>query len=191
MRRYPHRVSPFGNPRIKACLTAPRGLSQPGYVLLRLSAPRHPPYALCSFYNARPDSIESSCSVVNVPRNGRHTSGPRAHWPGVGLSPHSSPSVPTSRSLVPGPGGGEGVRTPGLLRAREALSQLSYTPRSLGVGCQGSGTTNRGPEVRTNLQRLTPGLVLWPPTPSSRPPRWAFVVSNHRPRSYQDRALTS
>ncbi len=25
----PDRVSPFGNPRIKACLTAPRGLSQP------------------------------------------------------------------------------------------------------------------------------------------------------------------
>ena len=26
---YPGRVSPFGHPRIKACLTAPRGLSQP------------------------------------------------------------------------------------------------------------------------------------------------------------------
>ena len=26
---YPRRVSPFGNPRIKAYLTAPRGLSQP------------------------------------------------------------------------------------------------------------------------------------------------------------------
>lgn len=28
-RHYPSRVPPFGHPRFKACLTAPRGLSQP------------------------------------------------------------------------------------------------------------------------------------------------------------------
>ena len=40
------RVSPFGNPRIIACLAAPRGLSQPRNVLHRFSAPEHPPCTL-------------------------------------------------------------------------------------------------------------------------------------------------
>ena len=42
----PGRVSPFGNPRIVACLAAPRGLSQPYYVLRRFLAPDHPPCTL-------------------------------------------------------------------------------------------------------------------------------------------------
>ncbi len=42
----PQRVSPFGNPRIDARLTAPRGLSQPCHVLLSLLMSRHPPYTL-------------------------------------------------------------------------------------------------------------------------------------------------
>ena len=41
-------VSPFRNPRIKACLAAPRGLSQPRHVFHRFLAPKHPPYTLCS-----------------------------------------------------------------------------------------------------------------------------------------------
>ena len=41
-----HRVSPFGNLRIKACSAAPRSLSQLRYVLHRHKKPRHPPYAL-------------------------------------------------------------------------------------------------------------------------------------------------
>jgi hypothetical protein len=40
------KVSPFGNPRIKAYLAAPRGLSQPDDVLHRFFESRHPPYAL-------------------------------------------------------------------------------------------------------------------------------------------------
>ena len=43
------RVPPFGNPRIKACLAAPRGLSQPCHVLHRCVESRHPPYALAEF----------------------------------------------------------------------------------------------------------------------------------------------
>ena len=35
------------------------------------------------------------------------------------------------RHPVQAVGGDEGIRTPGLLRAREALSQLSYIPRML------------------------------------------------------------
>ena len=40
------RVSPFGHPRISACLPAPLGFSQVNDVLHRLSTPRHPPCAL-------------------------------------------------------------------------------------------------------------------------------------------------
>ena len=43
------KVSPFGNLRIKAYLTAPRSLSQFNHVLHRLLLPRYPPYALSSF----------------------------------------------------------------------------------------------------------------------------------------------
>ena len=46
-------VSPFGNPRIKVCLSTPRGLSQTDSVLHRLLVPRHPPYALNSFSSPR------------------------------------------------------------------------------------------------------------------------------------------
>ena len=42
------RFPDLGHPRIIACLAAPRGLSQPSHVLLRLWTPRHPPYTLCS-----------------------------------------------------------------------------------------------------------------------------------------------
>jgi hypothetical protein len=52
MVRYdPYRVAPFGNPRIKAWLAAPRGLSQLPHVLLRLLMPRHPPDTLSSLGN--------------------------------------------------------------------------------------------------------------------------------------------
>ena len=37
-------------------------------------------------------------------------------------------------SITAIPGGGERVRTDGLLRARQALSQLSYTPNMVGLG---------------------------------------------------------
>lgn len=39
-------VSPFGDPRIKACLAAPRGLSQLTTSFIGLLLPRRPPYAL-------------------------------------------------------------------------------------------------------------------------------------------------
>ena len=41
-------VSPFGYLRIKACLSAPRSLTQTYHVLHRLLVPRHPPCALNS-----------------------------------------------------------------------------------------------------------------------------------------------
>ncbi len=45
--------------------------------------------------------------------------------------------IPKIRCSIVWPGGGERVRTDGLLRARQALSQLSYTPVS---GVRGQGT---------------------------------------------------
>ncbi len=46
------------------------------------------------------------------------------------------PSLTSYSLLVTETGGGERVRTDGLLRARQALSQLSYTPKDL-VGLDG------------------------------------------------------
>jgi hypothetical protein len=59
-------------------------------------------------------------------------------------------------------GGAGGTRTPDPLLAKEVLSQLSYGPTEL---------------LAVSYQLL----AIW----------WAMVDSNHRPRSYQDRALTS
>ena len=42
-------VAPFGNLRVKVCLTTRRSLSQFNHVLHRLLLPRYPPYALSSF----------------------------------------------------------------------------------------------------------------------------------------------
>src|SRR5947199_10385901 len=47
----PRWVAPFGDPRIKAWLAAPRGLSQLPHVLRRLLMPRHPPDTLSSLGN--------------------------------------------------------------------------------------------------------------------------------------------
>ena len=68
-------------------------------VLHRLLAPRHPPIALNYLAFAR-----KSHPLFNCQRSVRA----------------GSVQSPT--------GGGERVRTDGLLRARQALSQLSYTP---------------------------------------------------------------
>ena len=53
------RVSPFGNPRIIACLAAPRGLSQPRNVLRRFLAPEHPPCTLISLTTITPSLCNS------------------------------------------------------------------------------------------------------------------------------------
>jgi hypothetical protein len=50
-----------------------------------------------------------------------------------------------------GSGGGERIRTDDLLRARQALSQLSYTPQFKVVGLVGvEPTTSRLSGVRSN-----------------------------------------
>ena len=70
-------------------------------------------------------------------------------------------------------GGAEEIRTPDLRRAKAALSQLSYGPFSAAHAAFVQSTS-------------------WPSWSPAKPGQWwAMVDSNHRPRSYQDRALTS
>ena len=204
-------------------MTAPRGFSQTGYVLLRLLAPRHPPYALSSFSREYP--AFPSCSVCNVPPHPPPLHKPPAIYPPslprtspritpsrkltrgnspqlarltanyqrplqprlrctqpTGCSPISCQVTPVTQALVtpvtPGNPGGEGIRTPDLLRAREALHQLSYAPMS----------------THHPRESLHPCSFRYPGADSTRVgtprvTRWAFVDSNHGPRSYQDRAL--
>jgi hypothetical protein len=71
-------------------------------------------------------------------------------------------------------GGGERDRTDDLLLAKQALSQLSYTPFA-GTRSQVSGTKNI----------LIPGAWLLIPG------WWAREDLNLRPHAYQARALTS
>ena len=87
---------------------------------------------------------------------------------------HSAPGL---QAVV---GGAEEIRTPDLRRAKAALSQLSYGPLvwppEASSGPFFASAEAASPDRRTCL--LDEG---W----------WAMVDSNHRPRSYQDRALTS
>ena len=91
---YGQSVSRFGDPRFNACFGY-AWLFAVSRVLLRRTAPRHPPCAL-SFVSF------GCCVVVKV--------------------------------LLQGNGGDEGSRTPDLLRAKQALSQLSYVPMLVGIG---------------------------------------------------------
>ena len=68
----PYRVAPFGNPRIKAWLAAPRGLSQLPHVLLRLLMPRHPPDTLSSLGNVLSEPV--SRPLNPLPRRSREFS---------------------------------------------------------------------------------------------------------------------
>ena len=68
-------------------------------------------------------------------------SAPPARFPD-GVSPNASPSVAHPRRSAGG--GGERIRTDDLLLAKQALSQLSYTPVS-GIRKQGSGIRSSDP----------------------------------------------
>jgi hypothetical protein len=92
------------------------------HVLHRLPTPRHPPIALISL------------TIFLYPNKDKKTKNPYS------LFKEQKKSF----------GGGERVRTDDLLRARQALSQLSYTPKKL-VGLVGiEPTTSRLSGVRSN-----------------------------------------
>ena len=126
-------------------------------VLLRLLMPRHSPYALISLIFLRIGSNNLSIAWVLFLINPLKLQQSDTYYPfafiwfDVSFSPRiyslcsfqgtlvgsSGFEPPTSRlsgvrsnqlSYEPIPGGDERVRTDGLLLARQALSQLSYTP---------------------------------------------------------------
>ena len=74
-------------------------------------------------------------------------------------------------------GGGERIRTDGLLRARQALSQLSYTPqRLMRIWIADFGIVVVFKSKIRNLK----SEIAW----------WAWMELNHRPHAYQACALT-
>ena len=81
---------------------------------------------------------------------------------------------PLERGGEPLESGGERDRTDDLLLAKQALSQLSYTPAPHGAQEPGDQVTDADP------RRLVPG-----------PEWWAREDLNLRPHAYQARALTS
>jgi len=107
---------------------------------------------------------------INKPATDRSPSRMALHaeFPAPQRAPRHRP-VPLR--LVPPTGGGERDRTDDLLLAKQALSQLSYTP------C--AGTRSHGSGAR---HFLVPRLV---------PEWWAREDLNLRPHAYQARALTS
>jgi hypothetical protein len=90
------------------------------HVLLRPLAPRHPPCALSSLFATKALRDQTFCSVFKVPL---------AAW----RLASASITRETHASRQIDPYGDEGTRTPGLLRAREALSRLSYIPFLVGL----------------------------------------------------------
>jgi hypothetical protein len=127
------------------------------HALLRLLAPRHPPYALINLTRDA-EKLKFSRIVQLLTCTLVHQTAKR---PGIPSRPHQPPQIcPTHRTILFQPvgklltykldtllvqsvylnrpflssasGGDEGIRTPDLLRAREALSHLSYIPRSGG-----------------------------------------------------------
>ncbi len=115
-------VSPFGHQRITGCSAPPRRISAPYAVLLRPDRAWASPTCCLSL---APSALSLwrfllllPSSLGNVPQP---NSPRREHW--LDLGNHHPPF-----RRVAGLGGDEGIRTLDLLRAREALSQLSYIP---------------------------------------------------------------
>ena len=89
------------------------------HVLRRPLTPRHPPYALSILTTAIVRNCSASCSVFNVLPRLQRAFASFVAWP---LRPRKG--LHAIRQTC----GDEGTRTPALLRAREALSHLSYIP---------------------------------------------------------------
>lgn len=101
------------------------------HVLHRLPMPRHPPYALSSLTIKKLFCVSVCLYILTAPKSCLA----RASYQSYAIVKDRTKSVSDQRRSLPDPapwchklGGGERVRTDGLLRARQALSQLSYTP---------------------------------------------------------------
>ena len=167
------------------------------HVLHRLSVPRHPPDALLialDIHHRRaqgqvppaPAAFHedtSSDTSTPGPQSGGRACPPRSHdklslHPSINTPPGSSGRylvISSERRTPPvrrTGGGGERIRTDDLLLAKQALSQLSYTPVS-------------------GIRRQHQGSVLFPDPWLLIPEWWAREDLNLRPHAYQARALTS
>ena len=80
-------------------------------------------------------------------------------------------------------GGGERARTDGLLLAKQALSQLSYTPKNLN-----SKFETRNPKKRQKI--VSYFEIRYSNLPALAGIWWAWMELNHRPHAYQACALT-
>ena len=190
----PGRVSPFGNPRIKACLAAPRGFSQlaTSFIASWRQGIHRLPFFACpkKILTALRRPQKSSASQSMRETRSALDSKPysivkdRQKILATGLSKAGRPRR-TQRS--PGShasgrtGGADRDRTDDLRLAQPALSQLSYSP------------VLPGPSLGFASLRAS---VLWARLlrhlPHCEPPIswWAWVDSNYRPPAYQADALT-
>ena len=146
------------------------------HVFHRLLTPRHPPFALNSLVTTLNISCWTSlCTHILIVKeqkmNNQLLAVPQKEQPTglFWLTPLSSSYLPLFR------GGGERARTDGLLRARQALSQLSYTPNKL-VRILKFETD----KVPMGLSYRFRFFDSW----------WAWMELNHRPHAYQACALT-
>ena len=113
----PHAVSRSRKSPGQSLLAAHRSLSQLNHVLHRLSAPRHPPCALCSL------TLSSLARVLGHLKSSRMS---KSHRLAVGDC--SLSSLTLVFSAVNANSGGDGIRTHDLLVANQMLCQLSYAP---------------------------------------------------------------
>ena len=136
-------VSPFGHPRINTCLRLPaafRSLPRPS------SAPGGKAFTLRSFqlnlrYVPIYWSLARSFARIFRLRNCSCNSFSYLASSLLSFLELSCYSVFKVHSALSALGGDEGDRTPYLLLARQALSQMSYTPILCGsslIGCRGS-----------------------------------------------------
>ena len=130
-RHYPERVSPFGHPRIKACLAAPRGLSQLATSFIaswHQGIHRLPLLAWPQNKWHKPMPTNCLGLLANKLSKSRWCTDERRRLDAGSATAASFRSRWQSSNWFRRDGGGERIRTDDLLRARQALSQLSYTP---------------------------------------------------------------
>jgi hypothetical protein len=98
-------------------------------------------------------------------------------------------------------GGAEGIRTPDLLNAIQALSQLSYSPSAKAPHHTGRPRSLVGPLAEGDQRDSNPRppdpqsgalpIELWSPGNQLDAVVWAILDSNQGPLPYQRSALTS
>ncbi len=150
----PGRVAPLGNPRIKACLAAPRGLSQPTASFIAFQRQGIHQLPLVSFFLPQPSPLFLSKSApesfgLGLESEQEFRDQAEAECPAgvrvkerLRLAACASCGVCVLRRVRLAcvrvhrviRGGGERNRTDDPLRARQVLSQLSYTPTSIDGG---------------------------------------------------------